>query len=103
MDWVIVYVCADSLCATEYQVFDWGHGGLDPNTNIGAAGYSTGEGDNEAIPASVLWASSGIQTGIAIDIDPFVPDGAYQYIRIYSPIGGSNDPSQIDAIEVITP
>jgi hypothetical protein len=101
MDWVIIFVCTDSTCSTEYQILNWGNGGPDSNTNVGAAGYTPAEADNEPIPAGVLWASGPFQTGVAIDIDALVPDGPYQYIRIYAPLAGDNDPMQVDAIEIL--
>jgi hypothetical protein len=102
MDWVIIFVCEDAACATEYEVFNWGDGGPDSNTNVGGAGYSAPEDDNEAIPAAALWTGGSLQTGIAIDIDPLVPaPRTFQYIRIFAPSGGDFDPAQIDGVEVL--
>jgi len=97
LDWVIVDVCADSSCSTAYTAFYWGNATADFNTNIGALGYGPPESDNQLIPSTDLWGS----TGIAIDVDAVAPAGAYQWIRIQSPLGGSNDPAEVDALEVL--
>jgi len=97
LDWVIVDVCADSSCATSYTVFYWGNAFADPNTNIGALGYGPPEADNQSIPQTDLWGS----TGIAIDVDAVAPAGTYQWIRIQSPLGDANDPAEVDALEVL--
>lgn len=97
LDWVIVDVCADSSCSTAYTVFYWGNATADFNTNIGALGYGPPESDNQLIPSTDLWGS----TGIAMDVDAVAPAGAYQWIRIQTPLGGANDPAEVDALEVL--
>jgi hypothetical protein len=118
LDWVVVDVCSDSLCITAYRVFNWGDNIVDANTSIGAAGYgSAGEPDNDLIPMTSppLYGAppppldpltpngSGIIAGIGIDVSPLygVPDGTYQWVRIYSPLGGGNDGAEADAVYVI--
>jgi hypothetical protein len=101
LDWVMIDVCTDASCATAYTVFYWGNGVADANTSIGALGYGPPEADNQPIPSADLWGSAPYQTGIAIDVDLAAPAGAYQWIRIYAPPGGSNDPSEVDAVEVL--
>ena len=101
LDWVIVDVCADASCSTAYTVFYWGNATPDTNTNIGVLGYGPPEPDNQPIPSADLWGSAPYQTGIAIDVDMAAPAGTYQWVRIYAPPGGSNDPSEVDAIEVL--
>jgi hypothetical protein len=94
---VIVEVSA-SPAGPWYEVFNWYNGILDANTNIGAAGYgASGEPDNAAILAADLWNSSGV----AIDISAAAPAGTYRYIRISSPLGGGNDGSDVDSLEVL--
>lgn len=97
LDWVIMDACADASCSTAYTIFYWGNATADTNTNIGVAGYGPPESDNQVIPSADLWGS----TGIAIDVDMVAPAGAYQWIRIYAPLGGPNDPSEVDALEVL--
>jgi hypothetical protein len=118
LDWVVVDVCSDPLCITAYRVFNWGDNIVDANTSIGEAGYgSAGEPDNDLIPMTSppLYGAppppldpltpngSGIVAGIGIDVNPLygVPDGTYQWVRIYSPLGGANDGAQVDALYVI--
>jgi hypothetical protein len=101
LDWVTVDVCADPSCTVAFTVFDWGHGGVDTNTNIGVAGYGPPESDNQFIPYANLWGAAPYQTGIAIDVDMAAPAGTYQWVRIYSPMGGDNDPAEVDAVEVL--
>lgn len=102
LDWVIVEISTSST-GPWIQVFNWGDGSVDTNTNIGAAGYgSGGEDDNLNIPIGVLHGSP-IQTGIAIDVDavPGVSPGNYRWVRLYSPLLGNNDGSEVDAVEVL--
>ncbi len=108
LDWVIIDI-GMSASGPWYTVFNWGNGSPDYNTEI--ASYSLdadGEVDNELIPTSVLYASPSqplIRTGILIDVDanltPRPPDGTYQFVRIYSPLDGANDPTEVDAIEIL--
>jgi len=107
LDWVIVSLCTDMTCVTSYQVFYWGDNFLDSNTNIGAAGYGGGAGeiDNALIPMTNPPLFGAPTTGIAIDADPALvaglPAGTYQYVRIYSPYFGGNDPPEVDAVVVL--
>ncbi len=101
LDWVIVDVCADSSCTSAFTVFYWGNATADTNTNIGVAGYGPPEADNQPIPYANLWGSPPDQTGIAIDVDMAAPAGTYQWVRIYAPPGGANDPAEVDAVEVL--
>lgn len=101
MDWVIVEV-GQNPTGPWYQVFNWGDGSLDNNTNIGQAGLP--ETDNLPVPMTTppLYGTAPFTTGITIDIDAVgVPAGPYQYIRITSPAGGSTDGPEVDAIEVL--
>lgn len=101
LDWVAIDLCADAACTTAYTVFFWGDDNADLNTNIGAANYLPPEYDNLPIPLSDLFGAPPYQTGIAIDVDGIAPPGAYRWVRIRSPLGGDNDPAEVDAIEVL--
>jgi hypothetical protein len=101
LDWVIVDVCADSSCTAAFTVFYWGNASADTNTNIGVAGYGPPESDNQSIPYADLWGSAPNQTGIAMDVDMAAPAGTYQWVRIYAPPDGANDPAEVDAVEVL--
>jgi hypothetical protein len=101
MDAVLVEVCTDAVCSVSYPVFNWGDGALDGNTNVGAAGYTPGEPDNDGILETVLYGTPPLQVGITIDIDAVAPSGTYRYVRLTSPSGGSSDGSEIDALEIL--
>jgi len=87
-----------------YQVFNWGDGGPDANTNIGQAGYGDPlEPPDLLIPLTSppLYRSTpdGIASGIAIDLDslvPALPAGTYGYVRLNG--GGL---AEVDSIEVL--
>ena len=97
LDWIIVEV-GRSSSGPWVQVFNWGDTVLDSNTNIGQAGYgASGELDNQPIPFTDLY--QGSSPGIAIDVDAFAPAGNYQWVRISSPLGGDNDPAEVDSIK----
>jgi hypothetical protein len=93
LDWVVVEVSEDGT--TWQQVFNWGDGA--PNANSNVASYP--ENDNEPIPSSALWPSSlPLNTGIAIDISIISPPAGtqYPYIRFSNPYPG--DAAQVDSI-----
>lgn len=98
LDWIVVEISDDGI--TWNEVFDWGDGAADNNTNV--ASYAAGgELDNESIPSSALWPGglpSGTNTGIAIDINIIgpPPGSQYRYVRFSNPYAG--DAAQIDAI-----
>jgi uncharacterized repeat protein (TIGR01451 family) len=105
MDWVRVEISSDG--STWYQVFYWGDtdGLPDTNTNLDVQNLISDlcptEIDNCHIPPARLYSSSGISTGITVDIDPFVPPGNYPWLRITSP--PSSDASEVDAIQPYYP
>jgi len=101
LDSVTVEVCADALCLVSYLVFNWGDGILDTNTNVGAAGYSPGEPDNQIIPESVLYGTPPLQVGITIDVDAVAPAGTYGYLRLSAPGAPLTDGAEVDAVEVL--
>ncbi len=98
-----------------YTVMYWGDNINDANTNIfptypdlGPNWYQAGGSDNQPMAAPPLYTNPGapaFPTGVQIDVDNVPtgspPPGSYQYIRIYSPAGGSSDGPEIDAIEVL--
>jgi hypothetical protein len=108
LDWVVLEV-GQSPSGPWYPVFNWGDGGPDSNTSIGQANYGNPiENDNALIPMTTppLDGTAPYTTGIAIDIDAPLntagaPLGSYQYIRIYSPLGGGNDGPEVDAIGIL--
>ena len=104
LDWVVVEVSDDGTIW--HEVFNWGGGGLDTNTNIEPPYGSDGDGelDNEDIPSGSLWPrpSGPTNTGVAIDIDTPTWDpplgSQYRYVRFSCPTGGG-DEAQVDGIE----
>jgi hypothetical protein len=100
MDSVVVEVCRNSSCASSTVVFNWSDGVLDANTNIGAAGYSPSEPDNDPIPEAVLYGTAPLKTGVAIDVDAVAPGGTYRYLRLTAP-GGLTDGAEVDSIQVL--
>lgn len=99
MDVLMVEISSDG--DTWYKVFDWGDGSQDANTNLYANGVYTdqclAEIDNCLIPSDRLYNV----TGIAIDVDPYVPAGDYPWIRITAVAGF--DTAEIDAIQPYYP
>jgi hypothetical protein len=108
LDWIIIGLTDDSDPSdgiqNYYEVFNWGMGGPDTNTNIGdIAGAET---DNQEISTNELYdpdgGSSYNQTGILIDVDNATsnpPPNTYNVV-IISPIG-NGDPAQVDAIATV--
>lgn len=98
-----------------YTVMYWGDNNNDTNTNIfptypdnGPDSYQTGGSDNQPMESPPLYANPSAPTrptGIQIDVDNVPtgppPLGSYQYIRLYSPVGGLDDGPEVDAIEVL--
>jgi hypothetical protein len=101
LDQVLIEVCADAACLTAFPVFNWGDGAADLNTHLGLLGYGAPEADNQIIPLADLRGTPPYQTGIAIDVDAVAPADVYPWIRITSPLGGANDPTEVDAVEVL--
>lgn len=80
-----------------YEVFNWGDGVADTNTNVA----SVTDKDNAEILMSELYPNPG--TGILIDVDnaPSEPPlGDYQYVVIISPVKPAADTIQVDSVEV---
>src|SRR6185503_1144784 len=103
MDFVSVQV-GTSASGPWFEVFNWGDGVLDANTNIGQAGYgSSGEPADLQIPMTnpILYGSMPFITGIAIDVDAKAPPGVYRWVRLVGVGAGSN--SEVDALQVLNP
>ena len=100
LDSVRVEVCDDLACASSHMVFDWGDGLPDMNTNVGGAG-TPGEPDNDQISESILYGTSPLQVGIAIDVDAVAPAGTYGYLRLSAPGAPLTDGAEVDAVEVL--
>jgi hypothetical protein len=83
-----------------YEVFNWGNGIADTNTNVA----SVTDEDNASISMNDLYSNPG--TGILIDVDNAPsepPPGGYQYVVIISPVKPPppTDTIQVDSVEVI--
>jgi len=96
LDWVQVEISMDGI--TWYQVFYWGDGIPDTNTNVDINVIGGAEADNRSILATNLYNS----TGITVDVDGLVPPGNYSWMRITSPVGGANG-ANVDAIQPYYP
>lgn len=135
LDWIIIGITNDAD-ATDgiqyYEVFNWGNGIPDTNSNVGDLAQAAGtETDNLAIPISentevpVLPPEDELydpdyvsgptetngpapQTGILIDVDNATsapPVNTYNYVVIISPpgLGGAVQVDAIQAVEVPIP
>lgn len=107
LDQIIIGISNDNGL-TYYEVFNWGNGIPDTNTNVDTNILTPDpscilepECDNREIPQADLHPTPG--TGILIDVDNAPgapPPGTYDYLVIISPNTGSGDDSQIDAVVV---
>ena len=103
LDWIIIGISIYSDGHEYYEVFNWGNGTPDTNSNVGdVAGAET---DNQSVPLTELHDSDDAgpapQTGILIDVDNAPsnpPVDTYDYIVIISPAGGG-DPAQVDSVQ----
>lgn len=106
-DWIIIGISNDSSGAGYYEVFNWGNGTPDDNSNVGDVAGA--EGDNQTVQLSELHdpdgAGSAPQTGILIDVDNATsapPAATYDYVVIISPNGGaSGGPAQVDSVQAV--
>ena len=112
LDWIIVGISNNSNGSQYYEVFNWGQGGPDTNSNVGDVAQATGtEEDNQSISTSEFYDPDGAgaapKTGILIDVDKAnsnPPAGEYQFVILISPPnppGGDGDASQADAIQTV--
>lgn len=94
LDWVMIEISPDGV--TWYQVFFWGDGLPETNSNVDITVIGGTEADNRPFLPTDLYNT----TGITIDVDTNVPPGSYPWMRISSP-AGSTDGANIDSIEVL--
>ncbi len=113
MDQVVVGISQNSSGNPYYEVFNWGDGKPDKNTNVDTSNPAVGlgsvatEADNAPIPTSKLDGTPPTKTGILIDVDTapsHPPEGDYNYVVVSAPPASapnnSGDGSQVDAIQV---
>jgi len=98
MDYVILQI-SDGY--NWYTILNWGDDIADTNANLDLNLTGGNEIDNRDFSTSpdsdVLYNS----TGVLIELDGFIPNGTYPYIRIISPLGDDGDGCEADAIEVL--
>jgi hypothetical protein len=106
LDQVIIEISADGNIW--YQVFYWGDGVADTNTNVDFVNIISdicpAETDNCEIPSARLYNN----TGVTIDVDnsplsPDLPLGNYYWIRFIEPNlpTSDGDDAHVDAIEIL--
>jgi hypothetical protein len=116
MDQVILGISNDPSGNPFYQVFNWGDGFPDVNSNVNtlALGLPTAEVDNQTISTSDLYEDpasspppSNSQTGVLIDVDQAPsrpPPGSYRYLVIIAPPdtnpNNAGDGGQVDSVHV---
>ncbi len=108
IDRMIIGISNDPNGQTYFEVFNWGDGAADTNTNVGDVAGS--EDDEQQTNLNQFYdpdnpdGTSENQTGILIDVDTAVsspPPDVYDYIVVISPSGeGSMEVDSIDIIEV---
>lgn len=126
MDLIIIGITNDATGSSYYEVFNWGNGSPDMNSNVGDVAVANGgeagddiipvAGNTEVPPSETelydpdydsVNGTNGPspQTGILIDVDNAdsnPPPGTYQYVVIISPPeppGGGDNGTQLDAIQ----
>ena len=105
LDWIIIGITNSSTGSEYYEVFNWGNGNADNNSNVGDVAGA--EADNQSIALTELHDPDGAgpapQTGILIDVDSATsapPPDTYNYVVIISPNGGgSGEPAQVDSVQ----
>lgn len=115
-DSIIIGITNNPNGTDYYEVFNWGNGVPDTNSNVGDVAGT--EADNQVIPTSELYDPDETpgappvdgpapQTGILIDVDRASssppPNTTYDFVVIISPNGGSAPPeaAQVDAIQTV--
>lgn len=107
MDWIIVGITNSPDGSQYYEVFNWGNGLPDNNSNVGDVAGT--ENDDQQVPASEFYDPDGAgvapQSGILIDVDMATsapPANTYNYVVIISPIGGTSlTDAQVDALQTV--
>jgi hypothetical protein len=112
IDRVIVGISQNSNGNPYYEVFNWGDGKPDTNTNVDTTKIvvPTAEVDNQNIPTTDLHKdpAASPQTGILIDVDnapSHPPEGDYSYAVVIAPPADPppappGDGGQVDAVQV---
>jgi hypothetical protein len=108
MDWLIIGISNFADGSLYYEVFNWGNGIPDNNSNVGDVAGS--EVNNQQVNLSELYdpdspdlSDNSNSTGILIDVDNAPsnpPPNTYNYIVIIAPIVASGESAQVDAIVV---
>jgi hypothetical protein len=108
LDRVTIRLCKDAACKVAVEVFNWGDGEPDLNSNV--KDHANGipkEDHNTLIPAASLYGTGMlngmlVKSGVAIDIDiPGVESGRYRFVSFSSTMTDSTQVPEIDAIEVL--
>ncbi|MFN8412176.1 MAG: hypothetical protein U0Z26_07295 [Anaerolineales bacterium] len=106
LDNVILGISTHADGSVYYEVFNWGNGIPDTNTNVA----SVPENDNQIIPTTNLYSNPG--TGILIDVDNATsapPPDTYNYLVVIAPVSTSKPASEsidvgaVDVTEVSSP
>jgi hypothetical protein len=116
MDQVIVGISNDPSGNPYYQVFNWGDGIRDTNTNVDTAviGVPSAEVDNQVISTNDLYEDPSspspppnLQTGVLIDVDQapsHPPPDTYEYVVVIAPPdtnpNNAGDAGQVDSVQV---
>ena len=126
LDWIIIGISNYADGSQYYEVFNWGNGTPDTNSNVGDVAQLSGtELDNQSIPVSGNTEVPPSQTelydpdyspgtpetngplpqsGILIDVDSATsspPPNTYNYVVIIAPLGDSDGAVQVDAVQAV--
>lgn len=126
IDWIIIGISNYADGSQYYEIFNWGNGNPDNNSNVGDVAQTSGtELDNQSIPVSgnteIPQSQTELydpdyspgtpgtngplpQTGILIDVDSATsapPPNTYSYVVIIAPMGDSDGGAQLDAIQTV--
>lgn len=98
MDRVSVWV-GTSATGPWVEVFNWGDGLPNPNTNIAGLGPAAEDNDYQfplTMPPLYRPSAGAIASGFAIDIDAVAPPGTYTHVQL---VGAGT--AEVDSIDVI--
>ncbi len=102
LDWISIQV-GTSPTGPWLEVFNWGDGVVDSNTNLGMTSYGMTPGEPQNLPVPMtnppLYGSAPYITGIAIDVDARVGAGVYRWVRLRTAMFGVS----FDAVQVLNP